>query len=92
MKMLTELIGGMKNFVGNISSYEGAEFPSLPSGKNEQLGDISFDADRFMDIIKKTLGEGEEQESDDDSEEEPEEFFGMGSGDEVPSSLSWREN
>lgn len=83
-QMLMELIGGMKHFMGKISSFEGAEFPTL--AEKEESSEISFDADRFMRVMQQALEGGApheiEEETDEDSEEEPDEFFGMGS-DEV---------
>ena len=42
----------MKSFVGNVSSYEGAEIP----GESLVEEDISFDSDRFMDNLNQLLG------------------------------------
>jgi hypothetical protein len=84
MKMMMELVGGMKDFMGKVSSFEGAEFPSSAAGDEA----MSFDADRFLQIMQQALGgsgldHGDMSLNDEDeSEEEPDEFFGMGS-DEV---------
>ena len=85
MKMMMELVGGMKDFMGKVSSFEGAEFPSSAVPGDEAM---SFDADRFLQIMQQALGGSGLDHGDmslddeDESEEEPDEFFGMGS-DEV---------
>ncbi len=99
---MNELVGGMKSFIGTISSYEGAEFPKQrvtekktktmqQTQANDDDESISFDANRFVELMHRALAmggreaEGMNLESDEDfsEEEEPEEFFSMSDEDQT---------
>lgn len=53
---LTKLVSNMKSFVDNVSSYEGAEVPSVDANLvNEKKDEINFDSNEFMSCIQSLL-------------------------------------
>ena len=54
------MVAGMKSFVDNVSSYEGAEIPSDEISSKDEISfdpnsDISFDPDAFLAHFKSAL-------------------------------------
>lgn len=80
MKMLEDLVGGIRSFMGNLSSFEGAEFPT---GRGGNAPDEEMMA--FLKNMQQLMGKNNIRSAafspDDSEEEEPDDFFAMGSSD-----------
>eukprot|EP01087_Luapelamoeba_hula_P020086 TRINITY_DN6780_c0_g1_i1.p1 TRINITY_DN6780_c0_g1~~TRINITY_DN6780_c0_g1_i1.p1 ORF type:complete len:676 (+),score=100.15 TRINITY_DN6780_c0_g1_i1:72-2099(+) len=50
-----QLVGQMKSFVSNVSSYEGAELPHH-TGVDVDVDNLPFDPDLFLNIMQSSLG------------------------------------